>query len=166
MGLYKVTGFLATIVTSVCYMVSFCAPFWYYIDLGPQEIYGGLWLSCLSNFITKTCSNKVNGSNPGWIHVYQTFGCLALVCVIASLVLAIIYMFLWQLKEWLRKAIICSAFASGIMIFLCVTIFAAKFRDRDYEKEDLSFCFYLAIVGILTSIGTGAVLLVGKTKGD
>lgn len=52
------------------------------------------------------------------------------------------------------------------MIFLCVTIFAAKFRDRDYEKEDLSFCFYLAIVGILTSIGTGAVLLVGKTKGD
>uniref|UniRef100_K1Q5S2 Uncharacterized protein n=1 Tax=Magallana gigas TaxID=29159 RepID=K1Q5S2_MAGGI len=118
MGLYKVTGFVATVITFVSYTVSFSAPFWYYIDLGTREIYGGLWQSCLSNFITKTCSNNVLTSNPAG------------------------------------------------MIFLCVTIFAAKFRDRDYQKEDLSFSFYLTFVAILTSLWTGVILIVGNIKGD
>lgn len=166
MGLYKVTGFVATVISFVSYTVSFSAPFWYYIDLGTREIYGGLWQSCLSNFITKTCSNNVLTSNPGWIHVYQTFGCLALICVISCLILMISYMFIWKQDERLRKAIISAAFASVGTIFLCVTIFAAKFRDRDYQKEDLSFSFFLTFVAILTSLWTGVILIVGNIKGD
>lgn len=50
----------------------------------------------------------------GWLHVYQTFGCLALICVISCLILMILYMFIWKQDERLRKAIISAAFASGI----------------------------------------------------
>ncbi|XP_078328928.1 uncharacterized protein LOC144623895 [Crassostrea virginica] len=166
MGLYKISAFAATLISFVSYTMSFSAPFWYYIDLGTEEIYGGLWQSCRSDFITKTCSNNVLGSSPGWVHAYQTFGCIALVSVIVSLVLMILYMFVWKENGLLRKAIISSAFASAASIFLCVVIFAAKFRDRDYEKEDLSFSFYSTLVGILSSLWTGVVLIVGNIKGD
>ncbi|XP_078310431.1 uncharacterized protein LOC144618379 [Crassostrea virginica] len=102
----------------------------------------------------------------GWVHAYQTFGCIALVGVTTSLILMILYMFVWQENGLLRKVIISSAIASAASIFLCMVIFAANFRDRDYEKEDLSFSFYSTLVGIMSSLWTGVVLIVGNIKGD
>ena len=59
----------------------------------------------------------------GWVHAYQTFGCIALVSVIVSLVLMILYMFVWRENGLLRKAIISSAFASGIVtLFVCLSL--------------------------------------------
>ncbi|XP_061195895.1 uncharacterized protein LOC133204151 [Saccostrea echinata] len=166
MDVYTVIGFVTTFVSFITYTVSFSAPFWYYIDLDTQEVYGGMWQTCVSNYITKTCSNNVQGYNTGWKPAYQTFGCLALICVILNLILMIIFVFKWRHKDWLRKAIISVSFATAVMSFICVTIFAAKFRNPDYKTEDLSFCFYLAIIAILTSICTGVIVIVGKIKGE
>ena len=59
----------------------------------------------------------------GWVHAYQTFGCIALVSVIVNLVLMILYMFVWKENGLLRKAIILSAFASGIVtLSVCLSL--------------------------------------------
>ncbi|XP_033727179.1 lens fiber membrane intrinsic protein-like isoform X1 [Pecten maximus] len=132
------------------HLLGFATPYWStakYFSIFGIDIHFGLWYYCAG----KECDGY--GKVQSWLEAAQAFAILGFLAGLAAIVLAILYVFVEQLRKdiFYIVAAVGNLAAAGC-IFLAVVIFGSKITNG------LSWSFGLSIVGMIFH-GVAGVLM-------
>ncbi|XP_033727180.1 lens fiber membrane intrinsic protein-like isoform X2 [Pecten maximus] len=134
------------------HLVGLATPYWTSITIAggtifEVDVHTGLWRGCSGN-VCGTVSNPAS-----WLEAAQAFAILGFLAGLAAIVLAILYVFVEQLRKdiFYIVAAVGNLAAAGC-IFLAVVIFGSKITNG------LSWSFGLSIVGMIFH-GVAGVLM-------